>query len=364
MLNNCRKTGSLYRIIRITVSSILVLALTASLMGAMAAGDLRLLTTRRAVHTVTGQALTAPPLLQLPSQTDSNSTEFQGQPGKQLPQEAPMSSLSRDFSLEGLFDGIENLVLDIILKVIEHRIDSGMAMDPQLLWEFYSRSPSKAFLTDRMADLVGDLLTGERTVTLTLEEVERLITENEALLEEAFGVKFTAIHRTICLKLVERSGALEILNEKGLLGLLKWSAEADTKNGPARLPQLEKTEMQLEQLQKMRNPSVLIALAVTAVVLLVLLGLLNVHRPDVTILGIGLSASVSGLVGTIPLLAGLLQPGLLGGFSQTYLNGILNRPGMLAAVKIILPLNAAVLVLGVIFLLTGAVLMNRRKNIS
>ena len=359
-----RQTENKSSPVRKIISILLAAALTVTLTGMLAAGNLNLLTGPGALDRITRQALTAPPLLQVPAgippEADSTSTEFSALTAEKVASPAKIIPVSWDFSLEGLMGGIEDLVLDIILEVIRSRIDSGQAMDPQLLWAFYDQSPSRDFLTEKMVGQIRDLIYDTHTTHLTLDEVDRLIRENEELLSEAFGVRFTKLHRAVCVKLVEHSGALDILNEEGLLGLLRWTAEADRKNGQARLQQLEETERQLAQLRQYRKPSNLALLGAAALVLLALLWLTNFHRPGLCLACAGGAAAISGLLWTIPLLAGLFRPGLLTAASLHYMDGLLNEAGMLEMVKLILPLCVTVLIVGVALQILGVILDRKR----
>ena len=365
-MTNCRQTENKSSSVRKIISILLVAALAVSLTGMLAAGNLNLLTGPGAIERITRQALTAPPLLGaaagIPPEADSTSTDFFALTAGKAAAPAKIIPVSWDFSLGGLLDGIEDLVLDIILEVIRTQIDSGQAMDPQLLWDFYNRSPSKEFLTEKMVGQIQDLIYDTHLTTVTLDEVEQLIRENEELLGEAFGVRFTKVHTAVCVKLVEHSGALDILNEEGLLGLLRWTAEADQKNGFARLQQLDQTEQQLARLRQYRKLSNLALLAAASLVLLALLWLTNYKRPGLCLACTGGAVTVSGLVWTIPLLAGLLRPSLLTAVSLHYMGGVLNAAGMLAAVKLILPLCVAVLIVGVALQILG-VFLDRKKSI-
>lgn len=363
----CRQTENKSSPVRIIISILLVVSMLASLLGMLAVGNLNLLTMPQSLRTITLEALSAPPLSRLPGENpqeaDSNSTEFSIQNLGFREEDAKTREISWDFSLEGLQDGLEKLVFDILLAVIQSQIDSGQAMDPQLLWRFYDRSPSKEFLGEKMVGIVQDLIYDTKKTTVTLDEVEMLIEENQSLLEEAFGVSFTPLHRYVCVKLVEHSGALEILEREGILGMLRWSAQADKVNGPARLEQLEQTTLQLEQLRQARSLGNLAICGAAFAVLLTVLCLVSWRRHGLWLAALGGVLLLGGLVFTIPLLAGLLRPTLLEQMSAAYLQSALNRSGMLAAVHLLLPLDAGVSAVGLLLLLIGAVSDNNRKSI-
>lgn len=365
-MNNCRQTENKSSPVKKIISILLVLALTASMLGMLAVGNLNLLTGPGALGRITRRALSEPPLLRsaadIPQEADSNSTELFARTPEKAAAPLKIVPVSWDFSLGGLLDGIEDLVLDIILEVIRSQVDSGQAMDPQLLWAFYNRSPSREFLTEKMVGQVRDLIYDTHTTTVTLDEVEQLIRENEQLLGEAFGVPFTKVHTAVCVKLVEHSGALDILNEEGLLALLRWTAEADQKNGFARLQQLEETEQHLARLRQYRKLSNLALLGAAALVLLVLLWLVNFRRYGFCLSCTGTALTVSGLVWTIFLLAGLLRPSLLTAFSLHFMGGVLNAAGMLEAVRLVLPLSVTVLIVGVALQILG-VILDRKESV-
>ena len=362
-MNICRQTENKYGPVRIIISILLVVALVVPLGGMLGVGNLNLVTRPDALRVITEQSLTAAPLPGAsagnPRETDSNSTESDIQNLEEMGADAEIAPVSWDFSLEGLQEGLEKLVFDLILKVIQEHIDSGMAMDPQQLWAFYDRSPSKEFLTEKMVGFVRDMIYGTRDTTLTLEEVEQLIDENQALLEESFGFRFTELHRYICLKLVEHSGALEILEQEGMPGLLRWTAQADKVNGAARLQQLEETEKQLVQLRRARELTSLLLPGAAAMVVLLLLCLVHYHRPWAVLICLGTALTVCGLAFAGPMLAGLLKPELLTAFSQAWMNSSVNGPGMAAGVKLLLPLNLTVLAVGAVLLPVG-VLLDRK----
>lgn len=119
-------------------------------------------------------------------------------------------------------------MVDLIFDMIQQETDGELPFTKEQVENFVEESTLGDFLAEKGAGLVSDMLTGEKTTTITIDEIKEQLEQNAQLMEETFQISVDEEAISGLAAGIEETGVLEQLSEGGLESLLtEYGGNAD-----------------------------------------------------------------------------------------------------------------------------------------
>ena len=162
-------------------------------------------------------------------------------------QGADLGTVEASISGFGWSGGETGLLVELIYDLIEQ--EAGGEELPFTLEEveaFVEESTFDDFLAEKGTGLVSDLLTGEKTTTITADEIKQQLEQNAQLIEDTFQIPLDEEVISALAAGIEETGVLEQINEGGLESILAAGDENQSPDAEGEVTETVKTPITLE----------------------------------------------------------------------------------------------------------------------
>lgn len=346
-----KKPHVVIRILLGIISVVLCIALFVGIFTAMVIGNIRVLTNKDNLQTFISEILFATPKKHAPVI---------------LRQGVGVGGVKLDEADTGM-DGTQQMIVDYVYDMLKDRFGDELPVSEEKVEELLSESTVPEFLSEKMASIMSDVLTGETTTTITSEEVVELIQENSELIQDTFGVEITQEHLDAVSEWVEEADITNTVQQvvQGNLGLKDPETGRPEEGGVALAPEMQGSVLQgmvsgqvsvdsilngdiqtiLAVFREITSVNILLTILGACAVLVVLLFLVNYWKPYAAVRCVGITAMIAALPFLIPTVLVLAVPAMFA------------EPG-LSIVALVLRLTSVVcigLFVGGVVLLAGSI---------
>lgn len=199
---------------------ILCVALFVSTVLTMVVADVRIVTDKDNINTLITGYLTGKPA---PHRN-------QGLPLQEKVHRAPRRNLdSADFDISMVGD--TNFLVEFIYNTVKEEMGEDLPLTLDEVQDFVEESTLDDFITEKGSSLISDFLTGEKTTTITVEEIVEQLEQNAPLIEQTFQVTIDDTVISEVTGAVEESGILEELEEGGLEAIIDMANPPSEEGG-------------------------------------------------------------------------------------------------------------------------------------
>lgn len=346
-----KKTHVVIRILLGIISVVLSIALFVGIFTAMVIGNIRVLTNKDNLQTFISEILFATPKKHAPVI---------------LRQGVGVGGVKLD-EADAEMDGTQQMIVDYVYDMLKDQFGDELPVSEEKVEELLSESTVPEFLSEKMASIMSDVLTGETTTTITSEEVVELIQENSELIQDTFGVEITQEHLDAVSEWVEEADITNTVQQvvQGNLGLKDPETGRPEEGGVALAPEMQGSVLQgmvsgqvsvdnilngdiqtiLAVFREITSVNILLTILGACAVLVVLLFLVNYWKPYAAVRCVGITAMIAALPFLIPTVLVLAVPAMFA------------EPG-LSIVALVLRLTSVVcigLFVGGVVLLAGSI---------
>ena len=346
-----KKPHVVIRILLGIISVVLCIALFVGIFTAMVIGNIRVLTNKDNLQTFISEILFATPKKHAPMI---------------LRQGVGVGGVKLDEADTGM-DGTQQMIVDYVYDMLKDQFGDELPVSEEKVEELLSESTVPEFLSEKMASIMSDVLTGETTTTITSEEVVELIQENSELIQDTFGVEITQEHLDAVSEWVEEADITNTVQQvvQGNLGLKDTDTGRPEEGGVALAPEMQGSVLQgmvsgqvsvdnilngdiqtiLALFREITSVNILLTILGACAVLVVLLFLVNYWKPYAAVRCVGITAMIAALPFLIPTVLVLAVPAMFA------------EPG-LSIVALVLRLTSVVcigLFVGGVVLLAGSI---------
>lgn len=311
-----KKPHVVIRILLGIISVVLSIALFVGIFTAMVIGNIRVLTNKDNLQTFISEILFATPKKHAPVI---------------LRQGVGVGGVKLD-EANAEMDGTQQMIVDYVYGMLKDQFGDELPVSEEKVEELLSESTVPEFLSEKMASIMSDVLTGETTTTITSEEVVELIQENSELIQDTFGVEITQEHLDAVTQWVEEADITTTVQEvvKGNLGLKEpedaqpeaggfmekgdgqGSLLGGVMSGQVSLDNVMNGDVQtlLVLFREVTSVNVLLTILGGCAVLVVLLFLVNYWKPYAAVRCVGITAMIASLPFLIPTVLVLAVPAM------------------------------------------------------
>ena len=346
-----KKPHVVIRILLGIISVVLSIALFVGIFTAMVIGNIRVLTNKDNLQTFISEILFATPKKHAPVI---------------LRQGVGVGGVKLD-EADAEMDGTQQMIVDYVYDMLKDQFGDELPVSEEKVEELLSESTVPEFLSEKMASIMSDVLTGETTTTITSEEVVELIQENSELIQDTFGVEITQEHLDAVSEWVEEADITNTVQQvvQGNLGLKDPETGRPEEGGVALAPEMQGSVLQgmvsgqvsvdnilngdiqtiLALFREITSVNILLTILGACAVLVVLLFLVNYWKPYAAVRCVGITAMIAALPFLIPTVLVLAVPAMFA------------EPG-LSIVALVLRLTSVVcigLFVGGVVLLAGSI---------
>lgn len=346
-----KKPHVVIRILLGIISVVLCIALFVGIFTAMVIGNIRVLTNKDNLQTFISEILFATPKKHAPVI---------------LRQGVGVGGVKLD-EADAEMDGTQQMIVDYVYDMLKDQFGDELPVSEEKVEELLSESTVPEFLSEKMASIMSDVLTGETTTTITSEEVVELIQENSELIQDTFGVEITQEHLDAVSEWVEEADITNTVQQvvQGNLGLKDPETGRPEEGGVALAPEMQGSVLQgmvsgqvsvdsilngdiqtiLAVFREITSVNILLTILGACAVLVVLLFLVNYWKPYAAVRCVGITAMIAALPFLIPTVLVLAVPAMFA------------EPG-LSIVALVLRLTSVVcigLFVGGVVLLAGSI---------
>lgn len=131
-----------------------------------------------------------------------------------------VQSLSHASSAEIGVVGSSGFMVDMIYDMIRQEAGGELPFTKEQVENFVEESTLSDFLAEKGAGLVSDLITGEKTTTITVDEIKEQLEQNAQLIEDTFQIPMDEEFISGLTDSIEQAGVLDQINEGGLESIL------------------------------------------------------------------------------------------------------------------------------------------------
>lgn len=203
---------------------------------------------------------------------------------------------------------------------------------------FFEESTAKDFLSEKIAAVISDTITGEQTTSITNEEIAALIAENKDLIEKHFGVAITEEQMQNLTNWVEETGLTQKLSQEGIATMLGSASEGGSEPVCTGVASVKYVFDAIASGEKLHIPTTLAAarfiisdtvmytilgICILLIGLLVAANLIQIHKG---LISGGVTLLLAGVIMVIPALLSstLVGAGFLPGALQKLVQHMLN----------------------------------------
>ena len=235
----------------------------------------------------------------------------------------------------------ESLISQLIYEALQKQDDEDALKFTKADVDAFVKDASISdYLTDKTVSYLQDFINGTNNTTITSQELETLIDENKALIEETFDVEVDEGLRSEILTYVEDNNVNNIVHDQIIQEVRETPIAGESFN----------VGKLMEVLSTLASPTVIMILAGIDLFLLVLLFFTNRMRLGGTMICAGVPTLLVGAILAVPVMAAQsIVPMLLGSAPRE----VVNIANLLLG--IITPVHLAVLITGAVLLVVGII---------
>lgn len=185
---------------------VLAIVMFLAVLGAVTVLDLRLLTSKSGISQILSETLSSP----LPQA-----------PNFKLAAMAPAAVNQTDE------ESSQGVLTQWLYEQLQEAYGGNAPFSLEQVSNFVENSTLKDFISDKLSGAVEDFY-AQRGTVITREEIDQLITENSALLEQELGFVIDDAARAEILAGVDETGMLEELADKGVYGIISEQLSGGT----------------------------------------------------------------------------------------------------------------------------------------
>lgn len=275
-----------------------------------------------------------------------------------VPGDLDISDIPEDILVGGNTEENMDSLVDWIYEQVSQNMEGEVPLSKEEFSEFISDSTISDYMAEKLAGYAEDFINGTQNTVITNEEVQQLLEENMALIEEKFDVQLSEEDKK------ELTVSMEQLLEKHDINTVirdqVFTAVEDTINQSASVTGMTWEQLQ-PKLQALCSDTTLYTALGICGVLMLLLCLLNFYNVPAGLTWIAVPSIIIGTILTVPM---LLLPTLLpligdAGAAAGALLQVVN-----SFVSVLLPFHGAVLLLGFVLLIISIAWRIIRANID
>lgn len=132
---------------------------------------------------------------------------------------APPKAMA-ELDMDALMAGDNSALVEWLFETMTEGMEEEVDVTLEQVEDFVSKSSLDDYLTEKSAGIVSDFLTGEKTTTFTMEEIQEQLETNAELLKETFDIEVSDEFVQEVKNAVEETGVVEQLNKDGLQAFL------------------------------------------------------------------------------------------------------------------------------------------------
>lgn len=313
------------RILLRILTFLLCFVLTVSLTATILLLDLNALTSKVTLEKATGELLTAPPVEILPGQSSVDEEE--------------------------IAINAEDLLVDMIYEGLSSQPDAENIPPKEEIADFVNDSSVPDFLIGKVSSYVDDFIRGTNNTQITTEEIEDILDESEALIEDNFDVEMDDTVRQEVIDYIEENDINTVIQDQ-VLGEVRNTVIGGT--------DFTVDEM-LAQIRFLFSPSTIILMLLLDALLAVMIYFTKQLQLGGTLVTLGGHVLSVGLLGSIPVFIYQFFPEIL---AIEGVGGLVTRV-IGVFVNAITPIHYTFMIVGVALIILGVVfkLLLRPKKV-
>ena len=339
---------------------LVILMIIPALLG-LTVANLQNITSQNTISQILGGILTASPVAApFPALSAPLAGGIDAIPGGTIPGDLDIGDLTGENSTD--------FVVDFVYDMLQDQFGDEIPVTKEEMSDFLEESTAKDFVVEKVSGLVSDMINGTNDTTITMEEINTLVEENAALIEEHFEIVITQEQKDMVTQVVEQSGVLDAIEKDGLLGVIEqMSTIPDTDaptvgegeqgdNAPTSKPNagglggmMETVKMIRETLEMFRQiastQNLLICIGVFLFMSLLLFFLNGCGIPG-TLTGMGIPVLLVGALYSAPSIIAVNASDVIIGLLSEMEGGALIGKAVITALSAIMPLNVTVMCVG------------------
>ncbi len=201
-----KKVGKFFLGLLVTI---LCIVLTLSTMITILVADVRTLSSKDGIQTIISEFLK-------PSAPAGRPVAMPGTPNTRY---APPKAMA-ELDMDALMNGDNGALIQWLFETMTEGMGEELEVTLEQVEDFVEKSSVDDYLTEKSAGIVSDFLTGEKTTTFTMEEIQEQLELNAELLKETFDIEISDEFIQEVKNAVEETGVVEQLNKDGLQAFL------------------------------------------------------------------------------------------------------------------------------------------------
>ena len=194
------------KILLAVVSFVLCVALFATTLVTMLVADVKVATNKDNLQTILNQTLSTPY-----QQTTLRPMSL-----------AAGSDVAADVSTGSLSD----ILIEYALDSLQGTLGDEAVLELEQVKAFVEKSTFKDFLAEKSAATISDIYTGEKTATISSDEIIALLEENMSLLKEYFDIEIPAEQMAELKQMIDEIPEIKQIQEEGIASVIFGSGVA------------------------------------------------------------------------------------------------------------------------------------------
>ena len=297
------------RLVLQLLSLILCIALAVGVMATVLISDLRALTSSGGIRTIlesltTATAGTEDPALLAPLPATNGLTQLNSTAGEEESEEEDSEETELPQFSAAMLTNPDALAA-YLHSIAQDTLGEETDITVEQVQTFITESTVMDFVSDKISDYIGDVLTGQQTASITSQDIMDLFEENEALLEETFQIQVTEEDKAALFAQVDQAMA-----EADLDNTIRTGVDGVMNESIPGLKNMSVGDL-LQIAGKLSQVKVLLLFIGICIVLAGLLLLVNRYLPPRGLRWIGRSCIFAGLPMAAPLFVVHFLPGMV-----------------------------------------------------
>ena len=297
------------RLVLQLLSLLLCITLTVGVIASVLISDLRALTSSGGIRTIlesltTVTANTDDPALLAPLPAANGLTQLNATTGEEESEEEDSEETELPQLSAAMLTNPDALAA-YLQSVAQAALGEETDISVEQVQTFITESTVMDFVSDKISDYIGDVLTGQQTASITSQDIMDLFEENEALLEETFQIQVTEEDKAELFAQVDQAMA-----EADLDNTIRTGVDAVMNESIPGLAGMSLGDL-LQRVGALSQVKVLILFIGICIVLAGLILLVNRYLPPRGLRWIGRSCTIAGFLMAAPLFVIHFLPGMV-----------------------------------------------------
>lgn len=356
------------------ISFILSLALVLTGICTVLLGDLSVAFRKDNLQTLITQVLFTNVTSRVPAGNGMNGRPGAARPSHRLDDIQIPEDLESLVGSEG--EASSSALVEFIYNSVASQFEGEAELPPlEEVQEFVEESTLDDFLAEKSASLISDIITGENTTTITVEEIQEQLEQNAQLIEDTFNIPMDEEVISSITTVVEETEIVQQIQNEGVNSVVQDLVDSGALTVPGMAPSLDSPDgnknqntgstpvnPMMETINTLRSVVSTTTLLIMIGICLVLIGLLlvtNLKRIWLGMIDSGISLTIVGAL--FSALTIVVWTG------ADALQAMLSDMGpavkaIIFIVNITAPIHLGVLGLGIALIVSGCIVMHLLKK--